>query len=123
MIVGLVQDPSFGPVLACGAGGTTAELIRDVSVRLTPLSERDPSDMVRELRTYPLLTGYRGTPPCNVAVLEEILRRLATLAEDLPQVIEMDCNPVKVGQFDATIVDARIRVSQVEAPRPLSARR
>jgi len=123
MIVGLVQDPSFGPVLACGAGGTTAELIQDVSVRLTPLSERDPSDMVRELRTYPLLTGYRGTPPCNVAALEEILRRLATLAEDLPQVIEMDCNPVKVRQFDATIVDARIRVAQVEAPRPLGARR
>ena len=70
-----------------------------------------------------MLTGYRGTPPCNVAALEEILRRLATLAEDLPQVIEMDCNPVKVGQFDAVIVDARIRVSQVEAPRPLGARR
>jgi acyl-CoA synthetase (NDP forming) len=123
MIVGLVQDPSFGPVLACGAGGTTAELIQDVAVRLTPLSERDPAEMVRELSTYPMLTGYRGTPPCNVAALEEILRRLATLAEDLPQVIEMDCNPVKVSQIDATIVDARIRVSKVEAPRPLGARR
>jgi acyl-CoA synthetase (NDP forming) len=123
MIVGLVQDPSFGPVLACGAGGTTAELIQDVAVRLTPLSEHDPSEMVRELKTYPLLTGYRGTPPCNVGTLEEILRRLGTLAEDLPQVVEMDCNPVKVSQFDATIVDARIRVAQVEAPRPLGARR
>jgi acetyl coenzyme A synthetase (ADP forming)-like protein len=123
MIVGLVQDPSFGPVLACGAGGVTAELIHDVSVRLTPLSEHDPADMVHELQTYPLLCGYRGAPACDQSALEDILRRLGTLAEDLPQVIEMDCNPVKVREFDAVIVDARIRVSQVEAPRPLGARR
>jgi acyl-CoA synthetase (NDP forming) len=123
MIVGLVQDPSFGPVLACGAGGVAAELIRDVSARLTPLSEHDPADMVRELRTYPLLDGYRGAPPCDQAALEDVLRRLGTLAEDLPQVIEMDCNPVKVRQFDAVIVDARIRIAPVKAPRPLGARR
>jgi acetyl coenzyme A synthetase (ADP forming)-like protein len=123
MIVGLVQDPSFGPVLACGAGGVTAELIRDVSVRLTPLAEHDPADMVRELRTYPLLCGYRGAPPCDQSALEDVLRRVATLAEDLPQVIEMDCNPVKVSQCDAVIVDARIRVAPAEAPRPLGARR
>jgi acyl-CoA synthetase (NDP forming) len=123
MIVGLVQDPSFGPVLACGAGGITAELIGDVSVRLTPLSEHDVTQMVRELRTYPLLCGYRGSPPCNVTALEDVLRRLGALAEDLPQVTEMDCNPVKVGRINATIVDARIRVALVEAPRPLGARR
>ena len=123
MIVGLVQDPSFGPVLACGAGGVAAELIKDVAVRLTPLTEGDPAQMVRELKTYRLLTGYRGAPPCDVAALEEILRRLGTLAEDLPQVVEMDCNPVKVGPGGATIVDARIRVADVEAPRPLGARR
>jgi acyl-CoA synthetase (NDP forming) len=122
MIVGLIQDPSFGPVLACGARGVTAELIQDVSVRLTPLPERDPSDMVRELRTYPLLCGYRGAPSCDVAALEDVLRRLATLAEDLPQVVEMDCNPLKVSQVGA-VVDARIRVAPVEAPRPLGARR
>jgi acetate---CoA ligase (ADP-forming) len=122
MIVGLIQDPSFGPVLACGARGVTAELIQDVSVRLTPLPERDPSDMVRELRTYPLLCCYRGAPSCDVAALEDVLRRLATLAEDLPQVVEMDCNPLKVSQVGA-VVDARIRVAPVEAPRPLGARR
>ena len=123
MIVGLVQDPSFGPVLACGAGGITAELTHDVSVRLTPLSERDPAEMIGELKTYPLLCGYRGAPPCERAALEDILRRLATLAEDLPQLMEMDCNPVKVTAYDALIVDARIRVAPVEAPRPLGARR
>ena len=60
MIVGLVQDPSFGPVLACGAGGVTAELIKDVSVRLTPLSEHDPAQMVRELKTYPAALRLSG---------------------------------------------------------------
>jgi acyl-CoA synthetase (NDP forming) len=123
MIVGLVQDPSFGPVLACGAGGVTAELIKDVSVRLTPLTERDPAEMVRELKTYPLLTGYRGSTPSNVGALEDVLRRLATLAEDLPEVFEMDCNPVKVSADRATIVDARVRVAVADAPRPLGARR
>jgi acetate---CoA ligase (ADP-forming) len=123
MIVGLVQDPSFGPVLACGAGGVTAELIKDVSVRLTPLSEQDPARMIRELKTYPLLTGYRGAIPCNVAALEDVLRRLATLADDLAEVVEMDCNPVKVRANDAIVVDARVRVAVGEAPRPLGARR
>ncbi len=123
MIVGLVQDPSFGPVLACGAGGVTAELIQDVSVRLTPLSANDPSEMLHELRTFPLLRGYRGSAPCNVAALEDVLRRLSALAEDLPQITEMDCNPVKISAENAIIVDARIRITAVEAPRPLGARR
>jgi len=123
MIVGLVQDPSFGPVLACGAGGVTAELIHDVSVRLTPLSERDASEMVRELRTYPLLAGYRGAPPADVPALEDLLLRLGTLAEDLPQVIELDCNPVRVGAHGAVVVEARVRVAPAEVPRPLGARR
>ena len=101
MIVGLIQDPSFGPVVACGAGGVLAELLHDVSVRLTPLSEDDLSEMPRELRTYPLLTGYRGTPPCDVTALEDVLRRISALAEDLPQVAEMDCNPVKVLEHGA----------------------
>ena len=104
-------------------GGVTAELIKDVSVRVTPLTERDPAEMVRELKTYPLLTGYRGSTPSNVGALEDVLRRLATLAEDLPEVFEMDCNPVKVSADRATIVDARVRVAVADAPRPLGARR
>jgi len=111
MIVGAVQDENFGPVIACGAGGVVVELLKDVSVRLAPLSQRDAHDMVRELRTYQRLTGYRGSAACNVAALEDVILRLGVLAEDLPQVLEVDLNPVIVHAEGAVAVDARVRVA------------
>jgi hypothetical protein len=113
----------LAPLVAVGAGGTAAELLGDVQVRLAPVGPRTAGEMLRGLRTFPLLDGYRGAPPSDVAALEDVLRRLGTLAEDLPQVIEMDCNPVKVLTDGACIVDARIRVAPVDPPRPLGARR
>ena len=118
MLVGVVHDPQFGPVVACGAGGVQVELLKDVSVRLTPLSNEDASEMIRELKTYPLLTGFRGSVPCDVAALEEGLLRVSAMVEDLPQIAELDCNPFLVHETGATILDARIRVSAVE-PQPL----
>ena len=118
MLVGVVHDPQFGPVVACGAGGVQVELLKDVSVRLTPLSNEDASEMIRELKTYPLLTGFRGSVACDVAALEEGLLRVSAMVEDLPQIAELDCNPFVVHETGATILDARIRVSAVE-PRPL----
>ncbi len=118
MLVGVVHDPQFGPVVACGAGGVQVELLRDVSIRLTPLSKEDASEMIRSLKTYPLLTGFRGAPACDVAALEEGLLRLSTMVDDLPQIAELDLNPFMVHQQGATILDARIRVAAVE-PRPL----
>jgi len=116
MIVGAVQDERFGPVIACGAGGVVVELLRDVSVRLAPLSERDAHELVSELKTYPLLAGYRGSPPCDAPALEQIVLRLGALAEELPQVLEVDLNPVIVHEHGATVVDARVRL----AARPLT---
>jgi acyl-CoA synthetase (NDP forming) len=118
MLVGVVHDPQFGPVVACGAGGVQVELLKDVSVRLTPLSNEDASEMIRELKTYPLLTGFRGSVPCDVAALEDGLLRVSAMVEDLPQIAELDCNPFVVHGTGATILDARIRVTAVE-PRPL----
>ena len=118
MLVGVVHDPQFGPVVACGAGGVQVELLKDVSVRLSPLSNEDAAEMVRELKTYPLLTGFRGSPPADVAALENGLLRLSAMVEDLPQIAELDCNPFVVHETGATILDARIRVTTVE-PRPL----
>src|SRR5205807_7241614 len=76
MIVGVVQDPQFGPVVACGAGGTAVELLRDARVRLTPLTESQAEDMIRGLATFPLLDGYRGRPRADVAALRDLVLRL-----------------------------------------------
>ncbi len=118
MIVGVVHDPQFGPVVACGAGGVQVELLRDVSVRLTPLAQEDASEMIRSLKTYPLLTGFRGAAMCDVPALEEGLLRVSTMVEDVPQIAELDCNPLIVLQRGTVILDARVRVAAIEA-RPL----
>jgi acyl-CoA synthetase (NDP forming) len=118
MLVGVVHDPQFGPVVACGAGGVQVELLRDVSVRLTPLAKEDAAEMIHSLKTYPLLTGFRGAPVCDVAALEEGLLRVSAMVEDLAQIAELDLNPFVVQQQGAAILDARIRVTAVEA-RPL----
>jgi len=125
MLVGVVNDPSFGPVVACGAGGTAVELLRDVAVRITPLTDVDAAAMVRSLATFPLLDGYRGAPPADVAALEDLLLRVGALVEAHPEVAEMDCNPVMVlprGQ-GVVVVDARVRVEVAPPPLPLAARR
>ncbi len=118
MLVGVVHDPQFGPVVACGAGGVQVELLKDVSVRLTPLANEDAVEMIRELKTYPLLTGFRGSAAVDVGALERGLLRVSAMVEDLPQIAELDCNPFVVHETGATILDARIRVTAVE-PRPL----
>jgi acetyl coenzyme A synthetase (ADP forming)-like protein len=116
LIVGVVHDPRFGPVIACGAGGTLVELVRDVAVRLAPLGLGDAAEMVRSLKSYPLLAGFRGAPACDVAAVEDALVRVSAMAEDLPEIAELDANPVIVTARGAVIVDARIRVEGVPAP-------
>jgi acetyl coenzyme A synthetase (ADP forming)-like protein len=122
MLVGVAHDPLFGPVIACSAGGTTVELVRDVAVRLTPITDLDAAEMVRSLRTFPLLEGFRGAPKVDVAALEETLLRVSALVENHPGIAEMDCNPVMVLPHGAVIVDARIRVQEGPPIKPLAAR-
>jgi acyl-CoA synthetase (NDP forming) len=98
-------------------------VLKDVSVRLTPLSNEDAAEMIRELKTYPLLKGFRGSVPCDVAALENGLLRVSAMVEDLPQIAELDCNPFVVHAAGATILDARIRVTSVEAPALFGVRR
>lgn len=123
MLVGIAHDTQFGPVVACGAGGVFVELMRDVSVRLTPLTTDDASEMIRSLKSYPLLTGFRGGPACDTAALEEGLLRVSAMVEDLPQIAELDCNPFVVREQGAVILDARVRVVAPEPPKLLGARR
>jgi acyl-CoA synthetase (NDP forming) len=123
LIVGVVHDRSFGPVIACGAGGTLVELLRDVAVRLAPLTGADAAEMIRSLKTYPLLTGFRGAPVRDVRAVEAVLVRVSALAEDLAEVVELDCNPLIVTERGALVVDARVRVAPAPPPTPLGDRR
>jgi len=114
MIVGVVHDRQFGPVVACGAGGVQVELLHDVSVRLSPLSVEDAADMIKSLKTYQLLTGFRGSGTSDVKALEDGLLRVSTMVEDLPQIAELDCNPFVVFERGAVILDARVRVGALD---------
>jgi acyl-CoA synthetase (NDP forming) len=122
MFVGVIHDQTFGPLIACGAGGTLVELIKDVSVGLTPLAEQDAERMVRSLKTYQVLDGYRGAPKCDIGSLKETILRLGQLVEEIPEVAELDLNPLMVLQDGrgAVVVDARIRVADRSSRVPRS---
>jgi succinyl-CoA synthetase beta subunit len=117
LLVGMVTDPTFGPVVAVAAGGVTAELLDDAALRLTPLTDRDAHDIVRELRTFRLLDGHRGGPRMDVSAVEQTLLRLSALAEAHPEIAELECNPLVVSPEGAVAVDVRARV---ETPSPRS---
>ncbi|HKW51508.1 MAG TPA: acetate--CoA ligase family protein, partial [Candidatus Eisenbacteria bacterium] len=120
-IVGMTRDPLFGPVLLFGLGGVAVELLRDVSVRVAPLTDRDADEMIRSIRSYPLLEGYRGSPPSNTASLLDIVHRVSHMATDHHQILEMDLNPVLVfpGTASCIALDVRIKVGRVAAaPEP-----
>jgi len=122
MLVGVVHDPLFGPVVACSAGGTAVELVRDVAVRVTPITDLDATEMVRSLRTFPLLQGFRGAAVADVRALEDVILRVGALVDAHPAIAEMDCNPVMVLPRGAVVVDARIRVQPTAPEQPLAAR-
>ena len=112
VMVGVTHDPLFGPLIAFGLGGIHVEILGDVRFRITPLTDRDAAQMVREIKGYRLLEGYRGHPAADVEALEEVLLRLSRLVEEIPEIRELDLNPIFAlppGQ-GCRIVDARIRV-------------
>jgi acyl-CoA synthetase (NDP forming) len=123
LLVGVVHDPTFGPVVAVGAGGTSAELLGDVTVRLAPLTDQDAERALRELKTFPLLDGWRGQPHADLPALHDLLLRVGQLADNHPEIAELDCNPVIASPTGATIVDVRVRAELPPPPLPLSARR
>jgi acyl-CoA synthetase (NDP forming) len=96
-------------------------LIRDIQVRLAPVGRGEAAEMVRALRTFPLLDGYRGRPRADLPAVVDALVRLAALAAAHPEIAELDCNPVIVGPGGAVVVDARVRVAAPPARRPVGA--
>jgi acetyl coenzyme A synthetase (ADP forming)-like protein len=117
MLVGVVADARFGPVVACGAGGTAVELLGDVQVRLAPVAAVEAAEMIHGLRTFPLLDGFRGAPPVDLGALEDVIVRAGALAAGHPEVVELDLNPVIASPTGALVVDARVRVER-PADRP-----
>lgn len=113
VIVGVIQDPSFGPLLMFGMGGVATELLADRAFHVLPLTDVDAHDLVRSLRASALLFGFRGAPPVDVDALEDLLHRVAALAEDLPEIAELDLNPVLCTPEGVTALDAKIRVRPV----------
>jgi len=121
--VGVTHDQSFGPVIACGAGGIFVELMKDISVRIAPLTDRDADEMISSLKSYPILTGYRGSAAYDVNALKEIVLRVSSLVDEIPEIAEMDLNPVMLLQKGAYVVDARVRVAESKLPMLFGAKR
>jgi acyl-CoA synthetase (NDP forming) len=120
VIVGATEDPSFGPVIACGTGGTLVELFKDVVFRLHPLTDIDAADMINEMRGAPLLRGYRGAAVVDEGALRDVLLRVSALVDACPEIQELDINPLRVLPDGVCALDARIRVA---LPMPAHTRR
>ena len=112
VIAGMTNDPTFGPLVLYGSGGTLVELMADVAFRLPPLTDLDVESMLDEVRGTALLRGYRGSPVLDEAALRDLLLRLSALADACPEVAEMDLNPVKVLERGVSVLDARVRVER-----------
>jgi hypothetical protein len=113
MLIGAIKDPVFGPVLACGMGGTLTELIADRQLRLHPLTDLDAASMIEELRGTPVLRGYRGSARVDEAALRDALLRLSALMGLCPEIQELDINPLLVVQHGVSALDARVRIAPV----------
>jgi acetyl coenzyme A synthetase (ADP forming)-like protein len=111
LLAGIVQDPVFGPLVAFGPGGVFAELIGAAAFRVAPLTDVDENELVKEGKAGRLVAGFRGTPAADAPALVDLLHRLSLLAEDLPEVAELDLNPVIALPSGCVVVDARIRLA------------
>jgi acyl-CoA synthetase (NDP forming) len=109
-IIGVAQDPLFGSLVMFGLGGVATDVLADRAFRLVPLTDRDAAELVCSVKAAPLLTGYRGGPKADLAALEELVLRVGRMALDLPEIVEMDLNPVMASPSGAVAVDVKIRL-------------
>jgi acetyl coenzyme A synthetase (ADP forming)-like protein len=116
VLIGMVEDPNFGPLIVFGLGGVFVELIGDVAFRIHPITDVDAADMIKDVKSGKLLEGYRGGDPGDIDAVIDTLLRVSALIEDTPEILEMDLNPVKVGTpgEGVRIVDARVKARPVE---------
>jgi acetate---CoA ligase (ADP-forming) subunit beta len=114
VIIGMTKDAQFGPVLMFGLGGVLVEVLKDVSFRVVPLSKRDAHEMIREIKGYPLLEGYRGQEAADISFLEDVLVKLSGFIDRHPEIQELDLNPVFAYKDGAIAVDARVILESIE---------
>ncbi len=118
VLVGVVHEPVFGPLVVFGLGGVATDVLGDHAARLTPLTDVDADEMIREIRAAPLLYGHRGSTPVDLAALADVLLRVSRLADEVPEIAELDLNPVIARPDSACPVDARIRLVPAEPTDP-----
>jgi acetyl-CoA synthetase (ADP-forming) len=108
LVIGVIKDPQFGLMLMFGLGGTSVEVLKDVAFRIVPLTREDAGDMIRQIKGYPLLAGFRGQSASDINYLEELLMKLSAFVAENPEIKEMDINPLIAYENGAVAVDARI---------------
>jgi acyl-CoA synthetase (NDP forming) len=118
VIVGVAQEPTFGPLIVFGLGGVATDVLADRAARLAPLTDTDAATLIHSIRSAPLLLGYRGAQPADLQALQDMLLRVSRLADDLPEIAELDLNPVIARPDGATAVDARIRLTPAHPQDP-----
>ncbi len=108
IIMGMIKDDNFGPVVMFGLGGVLVEVLKDVSFRIVPIEKADAEEMTTEIQGKKLLEGYRGQPPADLAYLQDMLVKLSNFVHQTPQINEIDMNPLFAYEDGAVVVDARI---------------
>jgi acetyl-CoA synthetase (ADP-forming) len=114
VIVGVSKDPQFGPVVMFGLGGIFVELLKDVSFRVIPVERKDAQEMIKEIKGFPLLQGYRGKKPADISSLVNIILKISKFIEGNPQIKELELNPILAYPNRAVAVDARIILEKDE---------
>ena len=111
----MFKDAQFGPVIMFGLGGILVEVLKDVSFRIVPLLPRDAREMIKEIKGYSLLEGFRGQEPANIPFLEDLLLKVSDFVEQTPEIKEIDLNPIFAYKDGAVVVDARIVLEEDKA--------
>lgn len=122
MMIGAIDDPTFGHAIVCGSGGVLVDLLADSACRLHPLTRQDADLMVSGLKGVRLLRGYRGAAAANEEAFRDAILRISALVERCPEIRELDVNPLKVLADGVSAVDVRIRVSATPPPAARRAR-
>ena len=112
IIIGMMKDPHFGPVIMFGLGGIFVEVLKDISFRILPIEERDAREMIAEIKGYKILKGARGNPPRDIRAIEEVLMKVSKLIMKNPEINEIDLNPIFVFENGIQVVDARMILSR-----------